>query len=411
MNYASALAYLRSIDLTMVRYERSHFDSFVKDRGLSLKVPFIHLAGSNGKGSTASFLYRSYLAAGYKTALFSKPFLYEEKEMISYLGEDIGDEQFASYVEAMKGDFQRYGLSAFEALVAVAYAYFNDVKPDLAIIESGMGGKLDATNIATDVPLLSIVTSVSLEHTRFLGDSISSIASHKAGIIKNDVPFLMGHVPTEATKVLETEARKKNSPAKTVSNVQNVSYQSPYLHFDYGPYRDLLIPSMATYLAIDAALSIEAILMLRLSFPVGEAAIRKGLMDGVLPCRMESHPPFIFDGAHNPEAARALAASLSSALKKKPILVFASFKDKDAKAELDLLAPAFEEVHLTTFDHKRAMGRDDFASRGCMYPFDDDLSSLVSRLLTTHRNRRIVFAGSLAFASYARQFFVLGREK
>ena len=91
----------------MVRYERSHFDTFVKDKGLSLKVPFIHIAGSNGKGSTASFLYRSYLAAGYKAALFSKPFLYEEKEMISYLGRDIDDEVFASYVEKMKGDFQK----------------------------------------------------------------------------------------------------------------------------------------------------------------------------------------------------------------------------------------------------------------------------------------------------------------
>lgn len=405
MNYASALAYLRSIDLTMVRYERSHFDAFVKDKGLSLKVPFIHIAGSNGKGSTASFLYRFYLAAGYKAALFSKPFLYEEKEMISYLGQDIGDEVFASYVEKMKGDFQKYSLSAFEALVAVAYTYFNDVKPDIAIIETGMGGRLDATNIEGAIPVLSIVTSVSLEHTRFLGDSISSIASHKAGIIKNDVPLLMGEVPLEARKVLEIEARKKNSPAKVVSNVQNIHYESPYLSFDYGPYRNLLIPSMATYLAIDAAMAIEALLILRLSFPVSERALREGLMKGVLPCRMESHPPFIFDGAHNPEAAKALAASLSAALPKKPVLVFASFKDKNVAEELKILAPAFEEIHLTTFAHKRAMGRSDFAYKGVHYPFDDDVSSLVSRLLTKWSDRRIVFAGSIAFASYARKLF------
>ena len=405
MTYQAALAYLRSIDLTMVRYERSHFDSFVKDKGLSLRVPFIHVAGSNGKGSTASFLYRSYLAAGYKAALFSKPFLYEEKEMISFDGNDIGDKEFASYVEKMKDDFQKYSLSAFEALVAVAYSFFNDVKPDIAIIETGMGGKLDATNIERSFPVLSIVTSVSLEHTRFLGDSISSIASHKAGIIKNDVPFLMGKVPAEAQRVLEMKARKKNSPAKIVSNVQNVRYLSPYLHFDYGPYKDLLIPSMAAYLATDAAMAIEAILMLRLSFPVRERAIREGLMHGVLPCRMESHPPFIFDGAHNPEAAKALAASLSAALAKKPVLVFASFKDKNVAEELRILAPAFEDVYLTTFAHKRAMGQADFAYKGVHYPFDEDVSSLVSRLLTRWNDRRIVFAGSIAFASYARKVF------
>ena len=106
-----------------------------------------------------------------------------------------------------------------------------------------------------------------------------------------------------------------------------------------------------------------------------------------------------------PSWIKALAASLSAALSKKPVLVFASFKDKNVAEELKILAPALEEIHLTTFAHKRAMGRSDFAYKGVHYPFDDDVSSLVSRLLTKWSDRRIVFAGSIAFASYARKLF------
>ncbi len=401
MTYQDAISYLRSIDLTMERYERTRFDAYVRKTGLHLECPFVHIAGSNGKGSTASFLHAIFQAAGYKTALFSKPFLYEEREMMLFNGEAISETAFARIIEELLPDIRECGLSAFEALVAIAYTYFNEKKPDLAIVEAGMGGKLDATNLPNEKPLLSIITSVSLEHTRFLGNDLASVAFHKAGIIKNGVPVLLGNLPPEAKKVIEMEAAKRNSPAKTPPNPQNVIYSNPYVRFDLAPYNGLLIPSPALYLATDASMAIAAAMLLRLRFPFSELDIRKGLLEGVLPCRLEVDPPFLYDGAHNPEAASVLLESLKAAFPSRDVrVVFASFSDKDVNKELRIYEKGLGRTVLTGFPHRRAMREEDYRARGINLPYVPDFRAAISRLSSTHPDALVLFTGSLAFASY-----------
>lgn len=172
MNYLEILDYLKSRDMTMSRYEREDWDAFAKRINLSLSVPYIQLTGSNGKGSTANDIYQIYLAHGYKVALFSKPYFDTVREMMQISGKMISETDFARIFNAQAKEIQRSNLSSFEIETYIAFAYFNEQKPDLAIIECGMGGATDSTNLAWDTPLLSIITTISLEHTAFLGRTL-----------------------------------------------------------------------------------------------------------------------------------------------------------------------------------------------------------------------------------------------
>lgn len=413
MDYVSSLEYLRSIDLTMERYERTRWDAYLKRSGLAIHFPFVHIAGSNGKGSTSSFIYRTYLNAGYRAGLFSKPFLYEEREMISLMGREIPRDRFASYVERMKAGFQEFGLSAFEAMVAIAISYFNDEKADIVVLETGMGGRLDATTIEGSRPLLSVITSVSKEHTRFLGNSLEEIAFHKAGIISPGCPLVYGQIPEEAETVIIKVAKEKKSPAKQVQSCRNVTDGDGGIYFDYGKWARLFLPSHGRYLVKDAGLALASLDALAGSFPYDEGNFRLALKEGMLPCRMEEVPPFLFDGGHNPEAISELAGSLAThAHEGETVVVYASFKDKDVVSSLKALEPHVDGIFLTTFPHKRAMGEADFRARGVTsYRYSASPLALVDSLRSAYPKARIVITGSLAFASYMRRAILLRKTK
>ena len=180
-------------------YQRDDFDAFLKKIKFSFNLPAIHIAGTNGKGSTANYLASIYKNSGYKVGLFTSPELYEVNEMIRINNEPISDSDLKDIILDKRKEIEKYELSTFEILTYVAFTYFQNQKCDICIIECGMGGEIDATNIFT--PILSIITSVSLEHTAFLGKSISEIALNKAGIIKDQIPVLIGDLSEDATNV------------------------------------------------------------------------------------------------------------------------------------------------------------------------------------------------------------------
>ena len=180
-------------------YQRDNFNRFLKAIHFSYNVPSIHIAGTNGKTSTASFIAGAYVGQGYKVALFTSPYLYQPNEMIRINGQDISDADFLKIFEKHQKEIKKYDLSTFEIETFVALTYFAENKCDIAVIECGMGGEIDATNIIT--PILSIITSISLEHTEFLGYTISEITAQKSGIIKENVPILVPELPEDAMTV------------------------------------------------------------------------------------------------------------------------------------------------------------------------------------------------------------------
>lgn len=403
MTYLEALAFLKSIDLTMVRYERSSWDDYVKANGICMDFPFIHITGSNGKGTTASFIYHALLEAGYKAALFSKPFLYEEREMISVGGQEIDRDTFASYVERMKDGFVKYNLSSFEALVAVAYTYFSDCGVEIAVVECGMGGLLDATNIAGCKPLLSIITSVSMEHVKFLGPTLKDIVHHKCGIVKEGVPLLLGRTSVDIMNLVNEEAKLRKISAKPLSNFRIWTANPTSVDFTVDGDGPFSIPGGALYMVEDAVLAIDALSMIQDRFKVSEYDIRVALGKGLLPCRFEKIDGVIVDGAHNPAAVSALVDSLDAAYPSgEKTIVFASFRDKDVESELEFFILRGWRIVLTTFEHVRAMTHEDYLERGLDIEFIDDPLKALKKAREYAGDGLIVVTGSIAFASLIR---------
>lgn len=405
MTFQEVLDYLQTRDMTMSRYEREDWDRFCQKIHLSLTCPFIHITGSNGKGSTANYIYQIYKAKGYKVAFFCKPYFYKVNEMIQINDKFISDTDFARIFTLHEKEIRAGNLSSFEIETYIAFAYFNEQKPDLAVIECGMGGATDSTNISSNTPLLSIITTVSLEHTAFLGRTISEIAYNKGGIIKNGAPVLLGKLDEAAEDVLRDIAKRQKSELHVVDDYHNETYAAPYYRFDYRPYYRLQILTPAAYQLANSSLAVEAVNLLQQRFPVDEYSLRNGLNTSPLPCRMERHHNIIIDGAHNPEAVEALMTSLVPLAEGKPIhVIFACYKDKNIAVELPRLGRDSADIILTTFPAPRARNEEDFFLYEGDYPFESDFKLAITNALASHPDDLILITGSLAFAGLARLY-------
>ena len=235
-------------------YQRDNFDEFLSAVKFSFNLPAVHIAGTNGKGSTSTFLKDIYQTNGYKVGLFNSPD--KINEMIRINDTCIDDEYINKIVNEYKKQFERFDLSTFEIETFIAFKWFIDQKVDLAIIECGMGGAFDATNVFT--PILSIITTISIEHSEFLGQSLSEIALHKAGIIKEGVPCLIGTLFGDALTTVVEKCKEENSKLTIIDHHHNVRMENNGLSFDYRPYHDLFISSLAEYRMIAACLAVEA---------------------------------------------------------------------------------------------------------------------------------------------------------
>ena len=327
--------------------------------------------------------------------------------MIHIDGEDISDEDFARIFSQRENEFRKFNLSSFEIETAMAFDYFNEKKPDLAIIECGMGGETDSTNISDAKPVLSIITTVSLEHTAFLGRTTSEIARNKAGIIKNRCPVLVGPMEEETMKVIREIAEKRDSDFYQVDSYHNPHYEAPYLYFDYRPYQKLQLLTPAQYQLKNASVVVEATKVLNERFPVTEEAVRKGLLSSPLPCRFERHRNIFIDGAHNPQAINELVESLIPLSGNKPIhVVFACFRDKNIAVELPRISRDAAEIVLTTFDSKRARDESDYFLYAEDYSYNPDYKLAISDFLIKYPDDIILITGSLAFANLAREYVI-----
>lgn len=396
-------------------YQRDNFDAFLKAVRFSYDVPSIHIAGTNGKGSTATYLANAYIANNYKVGLFKSPFLFEVNEMITINNQAISDDDFMSIFNRYKKEINKYNLSAFEIQTLVAFTYFKEQHCDIAVIECGMGGELDATNIFT--PVLSIVTTISLEHTDYLGYSISEVAFHKAGIIKESTPVLVGDLPEDAMVVISNAAKDCNSKLCYLGHFVNEKYSKDGYSFDYGEFLNTHIQSKARYSINDAVLALEAVKVLQNKFIYDVEKVKEGLANVYMPCRMDivkDNPLVIIDGAHNPEGVNKLCdgASLHRVIGSRHLhVVFACFRDKNLGNMLARLGEITDDLTITTFDNPRARTEDEYFLFAGDYPFVENAKELIQNKINEYPDDAILITGSLAFAAYVKKLFLDGEIK
>ncbi|TWI77437.1 dihydrofolate synthase/folylpolyglutamate synthase [Desulfobotulus alkaliphilus] len=325
--------------------------------------PAIHVAGTNGKGSTASLAASILQAAGLKTGLYTSPHLVHFGERFRINGKNPSPALLKNLVTSIEEKEDRKNPATFfEFTTAMAFLLFAEASADIAVLETGMGGRWDATNVCR--PVACIITSIGMDHREFLGNTIRAIAGEKAGIIKPQIPVVTGVTQPEALDVIVEKAESCGAPIKIMGRDFDIEKTGRDL-FTYrgiNTYTNLSPGLAGNHQATNMALAIAALESLgekRIIVPdLPPAIIHKGLADRRWPARIQqlgTEPDVILDGAHNPEAAMALAAYLRERTPEPRVLVFGVLEDKDAKAMLDILAPLFDRIILTRPDTPRGL--------------------------------------------------------
>ncbi|WP_300667326.1 folylpolyglutamate synthase/dihydrofolate synthase family protein [Desulfoluna sp.] len=384
------------------------------------KFTVIHISGTNGKGSVASYLTRILSLSGYRTGLYTSPHLVRFNERIQVDGEMITDDEVvASYnrIEAANSG-ERSG-TFFELTTAMAFDLFAEKKVEIAVIETGMGGRLDATNLVT--PALSIITNISLEHKAHLGDTIAKIAYEKAGIIKEGVPAIIGVRQASAIGVVEETARELNAPLLRLG--RDIHLRRSKNGFSCR-CEDTAISNLSTALlgkhqVDNAALAVAACTVLRrdTAFKISDESIRKGLATTSWPGRLErvaNAPETIIDGAHNPAAIKVLVAYLEEEQKGRDItLITGILDDKAYQKMFASLLPFCRRVILVEAQTDRSLDPETMRADALRYLQDVSVIRPIDQAITAARtsaweNELILVAGSLYVAGEARAA-ILGR--
>lgn len=315
----------------------------------SLRV--VHVAGTNGKGSTAVFLSSILAAGGYRAGLFTSPHLVSFTERFRINDAEIGREPVRRLAERVLAAVPD-GTTFFELVTAMAILHFAEERVDVAILEAGMGGGLDATNAASGI--MTVITPVALDHCEWLGETIGAIAREKAGIIKPERPVVLAEQPDEVHGIFAERCRLLGAPFRRFGADFSSAWRDDALFYQ-GLKRsfDGLQPGIGgRYQAVNAATALAAAELLGESgFPLEDDALRRGIAEARWPGRMElfpGEPSILLDGAHNPAGARALAASLDGVARKRLVLVAGVMGDKDAAGILDPLIPLADEAVTVT---------------------------------------------------------------
>lgn len=369
MNYKQAMEYIEETEkygsvpgLTNIRNLCEKLGNPQND------LKFVHIAGTNGKGSTLAYISTILKEAGYRVGRYVSPTIFEYRERIQVNGRMISKEALCRHLECIQkaiAQLEEEGKThptPFEMETAMAFLYFKEKKCDIVVLETGLGGTLDATNLITTT-VVSVIASVSMDHMAFLGDTLAEIAEQKAGIMKPEVPVVTMEQSPEVMQVLEHQAGKTESSFIVASETEasKIRYGVEKQRFDYKEYKGLEIRLAGKCQIANAVLAIETIRVLSgKGFPVKEQALREGLKKTVWTGRFSviaKKPLFIADGAHNEDAAIKLADSIRFYFtNKKIIYIMGILKDKEYEKIIANTAPYAEQIITVTTPHnKRAM--------------------------------------------------------
>ena len=449
--YQAALDFLYSfIDYSLTRNLRNAPEKFDLARMEALlealgnphrAYPVLHIAGTKGKGSTAALMAAALQAEGYRVGLYTSPHLEDFAERIQVDGRPIPHADLPAVVERLKPCTARIpGLTTFELTTAAAFLYFADRGVDVAVVEVGLGGRLDATNVVH--PLVSVITPISYDHTAILGDTLAAIAGEKAGIIKPGVPVVVAPQPREARQRILAVAAERGAPVVEVGRdwlyapvarsldgqvlfVWHAAEQPLVDAFvesggfqEWEPMR-LRIPLLGPHQVLNAATAYAALQTARRQgLEVAQAAIRRGFAAARWPGRFEilhRNPPLVVDGAHNRAAAHQIRLTLDEYFPGWPlVLVFGASADKDIRGMLEELVPRARRVIVTRSHHPRAADPEDLRSMvhqlGRPAQAFDDVEAALRQAFREAAGEAVVLAtGSLFVAAAARSVWHAAR--
>jgi dihydrofolate synthase/folylpolyglutamate synthase len=380
------------------------------------KAGSVHITGTNGKGSVAIMIACALTAAGYPTGLYTSPHLHSWRERIRVDGELISEAELAQIVAELKpyveevNERATYGqLTTFEFLTCMAFAFFGQKRVKFQVLEVGMGGKFDATSVIT--PLVAIITTIGLDHTDVLGNTIAEIATEKCGIIKPGITVVISPQPPEAAEVIEQTCAERGAKLLVVD--KDVSWQALDSDLDGQRFRvegrrgeyELFLPILGEHQIVNAATAIAALEVLaEKGFDIPAEKVAEGFSKIEWPGRFQvlrRNPPVVVDGAHNIDAARSLKKTLKEYFDfEKAILVMGASDDKNIKGVIAELAPLFDRVIVTRSRHPRAMApaplAAEFARHGLKAHIAEDVPSALSQALALAGEKDLVcLAGSL----------------
>lgn len=385
MNYTEAVDYIETIPKFTVKHPPEHTRELLSRLGNPQEgIKIIHVAGTNGKGSVCAYLNAMLLAGGKKTGLFTSPHLVRINERFQINGEDVSDEQFLDAflkVEKAAKEYETEGEghpSYFETLFLMGMLIFKEAGVEYLVMETGLGGRLDATNVV-EKPLACIITSISRDHTEYLGDTLEAIAGEKAGIIKAGVPVIYDASQPGPAAVIAAKAKEMGSPAWPMEpsfyEMKTQSREGITFIFAYpgGEKAELAIPYVAKYQMMNASLAFYTMHILQDVHDIPKNVLAEGLSKIKWPCRMEmAAPGVIIDGAHNEDGIAQFVSTAGYFAKENEItILFTAVADKHYHEMIGEICEGIHPSHVvaTQIDGSRVVPAEvlaeDFRKAGC----------------------------------------------
>jgi len=439
LNYSQAEDYLNSfvnyeqipgISYAQPGYSLRHVEELLNRMGNpQLAARTIHIAGTKGKGSVAAMIAQVLSDSGYKTGLYTSPHFHTLRERISVDGNLISEAEFAAamaevkpFIESMKQDATFRQLTYFEALTALVFAYFEKKRVDFQVLEVGLGGRLDATNVTK--PLVCIITPISLDHTQILGNRLDEIAREKAGIIKPGCWVVLSPQPEEAASVISYICREKEAQVVQVGKDiiwhktgGDLHHQSLVIEGRTSNYQ-VSIPLLGDFQLENAAAAVAVLeILASAGFAISAADIAQGLARVKWLGRfhiLQQNPTVLVDGAHNVASMKVLVGNIKSYFSYKRIfLVFGTSCDKDIPGIVNELVPLSSQVIVTQTPHSRAAPLStlaaEFGKRGIEPEIRETVAEAISRALSlADRTDIICVTGSLFVVAEALDYFSRG---
>ena len=371
----------------------------------------IHLAGTNGKGSTASIVAKILQVSGMKVGLYTSPHLLNFNERIRINGIPIKDGEIISFTRKNRDFFEKNSITFFEATTSMAFDYFKKNNVDIAIIETGLGGRLDSTNVLS--PIHTIITEIDFDHTHLLGDTVQEITAEKCGIIKHRTPNTTINTDYNIVSVIDNFSNKQDTTTHYINKKDIIinEHRTKMLRLKYKD-ESYILPQAGSFQAENAILAIETI---KKEFRnINHNQIQKGLNKWFWPARMQKMADDIFyDVAHNSSGVNILTSDLFNIYKKRPVGLVVMKNDKIRPEIINLFENAFQELIISSIPSKDILKKDDIKSINSLkdYQFIENLNDALDFLKRKKFNGPKVIFGSHYIAKYVYSFFDFSFDK
>ncbi len=386
-------------------YGLDHFKQYMASLGNPQnRLRSIHIAGTNGKGSTTNDIRSILQAAGYKVGSFTSPFMIAHLDRIRINNQDIREEAFLGITNRYYDSWMEWDLSMFEIDMCIAVFYYLEEQVDFCVFETGLGGRKDATNILQ--PLVSVITNIGMDHMEFLGDTLEKIAKEKAGIVKEGIDLITAEDKECCLQVFQKHTASAHAQCIKAGEISNIQETADGLSFDYGNLKDVALYGKARYQCRNAALAIEVCLYLQRQghIRLTEVQLRTGLHQAVWIGRFETiskEPLIILDGAHNADGIHALCETLKQM--EDVQVLFSVLKDKNFEAMLQELETVCGEILVVPFYNERALDVRLLEGRKHIHLMESYERAIPHAL---QKVKPLVITGSLYFISDVRKYLI-----